>query len=170
MPGVSAGLAMEEYLRYSCPEVGEVLARAQRIGPWLSIGPVRPGIRVSNAEGPFRVGNAAGETHPLIGEGMSMALQSAFLLTSRLIEQPALAIDSRRSREIDRGYDQAWRNAFAPRLRFAAIYAHIAMHPALGVWAGAFLRRWPQLLTEGARLAGKARRTVGAKSLCEAAP
>ena len=32
----------------------------------------------------LRVGNAAGEAHPLIGEGMTMALQSAWLLSQTL--------------------------------------------------------------------------------------
>ena len=51
------------------------------------------GIRVGDASGPFRVGNAAGEIHPLIGEGMSMALESAFLLASRLVSYGAGEID-----------------------------------------------------------------------------
>ena len=33
-------------------------------------------------DGVFRIGNAAGEAHPIVGEGISMALQSAFVLAA----------------------------------------------------------------------------------------
>ena len=33
-------------------------------------------------DGIFRIGNAAGEAHPIVGEGISMALQSAFVLAA----------------------------------------------------------------------------------------
>ena len=46
------------------------------------LGPIRPGVRVDYPEPLLRVGNAAGETHPLVGEGIGMALQSAALLAS----------------------------------------------------------------------------------------
>jgi flavin-dependent dehydrogenase len=77
MPGVPAGAAIEQLLRRSLPELRQLLQGAQREGAWLSVGPIRPGVRLTAADPIFRVGNAAGETHPLIGEGISMALQSA---------------------------------------------------------------------------------------------
>jgi 2-polyprenyl-6-methoxyphenol hydroxylase-like FAD-dependent oxidoreductase len=119
LPGTSAGAAFEQYLRASCRGVRETLAGALRSEPWLSIGPLRPQIRLRKPDRLFSVGNAAGETHPLIGEGMSMALQSAFLLAGYLIKQPARAIDATRALEIHQAYRSAWRmclcNAAAPR-------------------------------------------------------
>jgi 2-polyprenyl-6-methoxyphenol hydroxylase-like FAD-dependent oxidoreductase len=167
VPGTSAGVAFEQYLRASCRGVREALAGALRSGPWLSIGPLRPQIRVSKPGRLFSVGNAAGETHPLIGEGMSMALQSAFLLTGYLSAQPAHAIDATRALEIHRAYRSAWRNAFELRLRFAAIFAHVAMRPALSLPITRLLRSYPRLLTEAACLAGKARRPVAQAVLSE---
>jgi len=155
-PGAPAGVAIEQYLRTSCRGVREVLDCAQHTGSWLSVGPLRPGIRIGKRHGPFQVGNAAGETHPLIGEGINMALQSAFLLTNRLVRQPVAAVDEGRSREIHRDYAAAWRCAFAHRLRLAAAYAHFAMRPALSTSTTALLRSWPPVLTEAARWAGKA--------------
>ncbi|HXR34551.1 MAG TPA: FAD-dependent monooxygenase, partial [Candidatus Binataceae bacterium] len=152
-PGAPAGIAIEQYLRASCMGVREVLDRAQHTGPWLTVGPLRPGIRIGKQQGPFKVGNAAGEAHPLIGEGINMALHSAFLLTSRLVIQPVVAVDEGRSREIHRDYAAAWRGAFAHRLRLAAAYAHFAMRPALSAPATALLCRWPAVLTEAARWA-----------------
>ena len=153
----SAGAAFEQYLRASCPGVQLSLVGAYRTGAWLSVGPLRLGIRVGDASGPFRVGNAAGEIHPLIGEGMSMALESAFLLASRLVSYGAGEIDSIRWTEVHRAYESAWRAAFASRMRIAAAYAHVAMQPALHAPAHAALWRWPSLLTRAAQLAGKAR-------------
>ncbi len=167
-PGAPAGAAIEQYLRASCRGVREVLDRARQVGPWLSVGPLRPGIRIGNTQGPFQVGNAAGETHPLVGEGINMALQSAFLLASRLVMQPAVAVDAGRSREIHRDYAAAWRGAFVHRLRLAAAYAHFAMHPALSAPATAVLRTWPPVLTVAARWAGKSRSPMIPSSPCQA--
>jgi 2-polyprenyl-6-methoxyphenol hydroxylase-like FAD-dependent oxidoreductase len=157
-PGTSAGLAVEGLLRRSCAGVRDVLHDADRDGAWLSVGPLRPGIRVDACRGAFRVGNAAGESHPLIGEGISMALQSSALLAAMLIRHPAAAITGRCAVDLHRSYAAMWRRVFARRLRLAAIYAHIAMRPALAEPARALLRRWPALLCSGARLAGKAAR------------
>jgi len=161
LPGATAGDVFEEYLRTSCPGVQVALKGAHRSGSWLSVGPLRLGIRVGAAPGLFRVGNAAGETHPLIGEGMSMALESAFLLANHLIPHTAGEVDPIGWIQIQRAYEAAWRTAFAPRMRVAAAYAHLAMQRALSIPAHAVLRRWPGLLTRAAQLAGKARSRFG---------
>ncbi|HWJ34883.1 MAG TPA: FAD-dependent monooxygenase [Steroidobacteraceae bacterium] len=157
-PQASAGMAVEAFLRRACSGVRAMLQTADRDGAWLSVGPLRPGIRVDAVHGAFRVGNAAGESHPLIGEGISMALQSSVLLADALTRQPAAAIQGRCGIAVHRSYAAAWRRSFAPRLRLAATYAHIAMRPELARPARALLRRWPALLYGGARLAGKATR------------
>ena len=104
LPATSAGAAFESYVRACCSGVRAILESSLRSGPWYSIGPLGLQVRLHKRDRLFRVGNAAGETHPLIGEGMSMALQSAFLLTGCLIEQPACAIDAARGLEIHRAY------------------------------------------------------------------
>jgi 2-polyprenyl-6-methoxyphenol hydroxylase-like FAD-dependent oxidoreductase len=156
LPHASAGAAVEAFLRRSCSGVHQVLKDAHREGAWLSVGPLRPGVRVGEPGGVFRVGNAAGESHALIGEGISMALQSSALLAAMLTRRPATAVRGRSGIELHRSYAAAWRRAFAPRLRLAAIYAHMAMRPRLAEPARAVLRRWPTLLSCAARLAGKA--------------
>jgi 2-polyprenyl-6-methoxyphenol hydroxylase-like FAD-dependent oxidoreductase len=156
LPHASAGAAVEAFLRHSCSGVHAALESAHREGAWLSVGPLRPGVRVGIAGGVFRVGNAAGESHALIGEGISMALQSSALLAAMLTCRPAAAIRGRVGIELHRSYAAAWRRAFAPRLRLAAIYAHVAMRPRLAEPARALLRRWPTLLSSAAQLAGKA--------------
>jgi 2-polyprenyl-6-methoxyphenol hydroxylase-like FAD-dependent oxidoreductase len=156
-PGQTAGAAVERYLRASCGGVDAAVLSARRRGPWYCVGPVRPGIRgVADPTGPLCIGNAAGETHPLIGEGITMALQSAFLLALELTRRSPARIDADARRDIGRRYAAAWRATFVRRLRFAALYAHLAMHPALSRPAAAVLRRWPGALTGAARWAGKA--------------
>jgi len=156
LPHASAGEAVEAFLRRSCAGVDDALRGARREGGWLSAGPLRPGIRVGPVGGVFRVGNAAGESHALIGEGISMALQSSALLASMLTRTPSADIGGRFGIELHRAYAAAWRRAFAPRLRLAALYAHTAMRPRLAEPARALLRRWPTLLRSAAELAGKA--------------
>jgi flavin-dependent dehydrogenase len=94
----------------------------------------------------------------LIGEGITMALQSSALLADTLTRQPVAAIHGKCGIAMHRSYAAAWHRTFAPRLRLAATYAHIAMRPGLAEPARALLRRWPTLLSGGARLAGKATR------------
>ncbi len=159
-PGASAGEAVEAYLRRSCLGVHEALLDAHRDGAWLAVGPLRPGIHINSAHGLFRVGNAAGESHPLIGEGISMALQSAALLARTLTQHPPWAISGSVARQLQHTYAVAWRREFTSRLRFAAAYANLAMRPGLAAPTRSMLRRWPGLLTVAARLAGKAQRPV----------
>ena len=159
-PGSSAGATVEQYLRRSCAGLRVVLADAQRDGAWLSVGPLQPGIRVDARARAFRIGNAAGESHPLIGEGISMALQSAALLAATLVGHPPALVAGQRALALQAAYAGAWRRAFAPRLRLAALYAHIAMRPTLAEPARLLLGRWPTLLHVGARLAGKATRAT----------
>ena len=158
--GVQAGMAVEASLRQSCWGVRDALSNATREGSWLSVGPLRPGIRLQSAAGVFRVGNAAGETHPLIGEGITMALQSSALLVDILTQNRAAKMDIRSAVRQQEAYASAWRAAFVPRLRLAALFAHVAMRPALAQPALGMLRRWPTLLTDAAGWAGKARRSA----------
>jgi len=159
-PGVPAGEAVAEYLRRCCSGLATLIEPLNREGAWLSVGPIRPGIRVDLRSDVFRVGNAAGETHPLVGEGITMALQSAFLLAGCLTRSSARTTDPHAFQAIHRQYAAAWRAAFRSRLRCARLYAHVAMRPAITVPVYAVLRRCPPLLTRAARWAGKAQQSA----------
>jgi flavin-dependent dehydrogenase len=158
-PGLSASEAVEAWLKRECAGVRQALLGASRDGPWLSSGPLDPGVRLNAEDGIFRVGNAAGEAHPILGEGMSMALQSAALLCSHLLgHRGAAAVpDAAVQAELQRAYAAAWRRRFATRLRLAAVFAHLAMRPRSAAALVKLLRLWPRLLTQGARWGGKVR-------------
>lgn len=156
-----AGEAVLAHIRESCVGVRRVLASAQRDGAWLAAGPIRPGVRLRAPLGIFPVGNAAGEAHPVIAEGISMAIQSAWLLAAQLV---AWRSESGRREDLvhaGRRYRQAWRRAFLPRLQTSRLLAEWAMRPAAVAGVAPILRCFPATMTWIARLTGKAR-LVGA--------
>ena len=164
-PGARAGDVFEAMLRRECRGVAAALEGATRQGPWLASGPLRPGVRLGRRgegdDGVFRIGNAAGEAHPIVGEGISMALQSAFVLAALIGPARATLVAAATAHEAQRraldAYEAIWRRRFTRRLRVAAAFAHIAMRPALARVAWPLARRWPGVLTLGARLSDKTR-------------
>jgi menaquinone-9 beta-reductase len=157
----SAGEAVQAHLEAHCAGARRALRDARRAGNWLAVGPIRPGIRpASRGEGRFAIGNAAGEAHPIVAEGISMAIQSAWLLCERLIAQGDRARASHAQRAIARDYAAAWRRSFTTRIRAAALFAHLAMRPHAARVLLPLLRRHPSIVTVGARLSGKVRRSV----------
>jgi len=159
-PKQSAGLAVAATLRRSCRGVAEALAPAEQEIAWLAVGPIRPGVRVGAGKQIFRVGNAAGETHPLIGEGINMALSSARLAAAHVARLSLATIDAGRLLAANRAYAAQWHAAFGSRLRYARWYAHMAMRPAFTTPLNMLLQARPSLMTHAARWAGKARGAV----------
>lgn len=160
----TAGETIEALLRRECRGVREALAGASRVGPWLAAGPLRPGVRLEHQSGTFLIGNAAGEVHPIIGEGISMALQSAWLLCEELAGCPeafrADAGSEMRRRGIQQRYASRWRAHFSRRMHLAACFAHAAMRPRAAAPLLPLLRRAPALLRIAARASGKTRSAV----------
>lgn len=162
-PGQSAGEVVERALRSECLGVDQALQNARRDGAWLSSGPLAPGIRMQPGESILRVGNAAGEAHPIVGEGISMALQSAWLLSAHLMELRSRAVDwpganfAARFARLQADYGRDWRRQFKARMRVAAGFAHVVMQPPGAGALLAGLALWPRALTHGARWSGKVR-------------
>ena len=149
------------HVEASCAGVRDVLQGAELEAPWLSVGPIQPGIRAAwRDDGVFAIGNVAGEAHPILGEGMSMAIQSAWLLCERLIPRRDELRDGCAHAEVGRDYAKAWRRSFAPRIRLASAFAHLAMRPRASAALLPLLQLWPGLLTAGARAGGKVRRII----------
>ncbi len=156
-PGLRAGDAVQAWLQRECGGARDALNGAVRVGPWLACGPLDTGLRVRADDEHFRIGNAAAEAHPILGEGISMALQSAALLCALLLRHQTalLAPGAAVQAQLQREYAAQWRRQFAPRLRLAAVFAHAAMRPAWAAVLIKLVRRWPGLLTHGARWGGK---------------
>lgn len=158
-PHVQAGAAVLAHIRSSCRGVALTLSAATLEGAWLASGPLRTGIRTFGRDGIFAVGNAAAEAHPIVAEGISIAIQSAALLCGQLIAQPDARMDTSRLSQALEGirhdYAIAWRRNFSRRLHLAALFAHLFMRPVSTRIATQLLEHFPQLLTEGARWSGK---------------
>jgi flavin-dependent dehydrogenase len=155
-PGLAAGEALITHVMETCAGVRDALSGAVREGAWLSAGPIDPGIRPQARSGVFAIGNAAGEAHPLIAEGISMAIQSAWLLCGSLIARRDALLGGGAMAEVGREYSRNWRRHFATRLHAAAIFAQLTTGPATARASVAVLERVPSLLTWGARWSGKA--------------
>lgn len=165
-PGKPAGEVVEAMLKHECHGVGDALHSAVRQGVWLASGPLAPGVRLRSEETVFRIGNAAGEAHPIIGEGLSMALQSAGLLCEKLLQArrtSAATAGKTWQRPVQGEYVAAWRKQFVPRMHFARVFAHMAMQPVTSTALVMLLTRWPSLMTWGATRAGKVNCAVNFK-------
>lgn len=156
LPGRSAGDAVLQHIETYCRGVREALVSAELDGPWLSAGPIRPGIRRRAEGGMYFVGNIAGEAHPIIAEGISMAIQSAWLLTRHLIAAGSEAAGGAGAEKIGRAYATAWRNTFAFRLRTSMALSALLTRSAPRAIVTPLVRQFPAILTLGARFAGKA--------------
>ncbi len=159
-PDIKAAEAVLKHIQVSCRGVREALSRAQLENTWLSAGPIRAGIRKRYLQGIFLLGNAAGEAHPIVAEGISMAMQSAWLLCEHLIEKQQEVLSGRAVEAVGRDYSSAWHRSFAPRIRAAALFAHLAMRPGSAAMLLPILKLFPGILTLGTKLSGKAKQVV----------
>ncbi|MGQ0656567.1 MAG: NAD(P)/FAD-dependent oxidoreductase [Chromatiales bacterium] len=149
-----AGEAVLAHILEHCRGARHTLDGAHRSGEWLSVGPIRPGARGLCRHGVLTVGNCAGEAHPIIAEGISMAMQGAWTLAQLLIAARDQAGRINVAR-IAHQYTCLWRRQFLPRLRQAELYAQLAMRPTLARLSAALLVRQPPLLNWCARASGK---------------
>lgn len=143
MPGAPAGDSMLRLALEHSRELARAMKSAEREGTWLAAGPLRPGRRPLQHAGVFAIGNAAREVHPVVGQGVAMAMQSGALLARALL-----------SHSYDPSAGKAYAHAargFALRSWLSARFAHLAMRPAAAARAGTLLRRAPALLTFAAR-------------------
>ena len=155
-----AGEVVESHIRSSCVGVGRALDGAERVDHWLAAGPIRPGMRLRWPRGIFAVGNAAGEAHPVVAEGISTAMQSAWLLTRELERWGRRSGKSIGLTEVAERYAGRWRRSFRPRLIASEIIARWAMSPRLMSASIPILRRCPAILTWGAAVSGKSTRVI----------
>jgi hypothetical protein len=85
-----------------------------------------------------------------------MAIQSSWLLSSRLIAWRSAGACRAALRKAAYAYAGDWRRHFAPRILASQAIAAWAMRPWAVAGSMPLLRRFPILLNWGARLSGKA--------------
>ncbi|TIU46089.1 MAG: FAD-binding protein [Mesorhizobium sp.] len=150
---MSAAQAVHAHILASCPAAVSTIGDASLEGEWLAAGPIRPGMRPRFADDIFRVGNIAGESHPIIAEGISMALQSSWLLAGELARFEQWDRTARIA--VGKRYSKAWSRQFATRIHAAALLARIVVLPNSNTAMKTFVGWFPNSLTLGARLSGK---------------
>ena len=157
-PGRTAGEAVLAHIIENCDGVRAGLATSSCDGQWLGAGPIRPGIHDFGGDGVFAVGNAAAEAHPIVAEGISIAIQSAALMAQTLGRfSPAASAPAALAAAHAR-YQRLWRRNFAPRMRASALYAWLFMRPLPTRLAVASMQGFPSLLRIGAAWSGKSRK------------
>jgi flavin-dependent dehydrogenase len=154
--GGKAGEAVFRHILASTEGARRALQGATVEDAILATGPIRPGIRARYCDGIFFAGNVAGEAHPIIAEGISMAIQSSWLLAQCLIAHGPAAGPS---------YARAWKRQFAVRLHAASLYARLAMNDHSRIAGAQLIRAFPTILTWGAALSGKAASVMAPRSL-----
>jgi flavin-dependent dehydrogenase len=161
-PGLGPAQAAGRWVMQHCRAAAAMLAGAEQHGKWLAAGPIRPGIRIGRAQSTaFLVGNAAGEAHPIIGEGISIAIQSAMLAANILAPHHDDIEDARLQARLQATYASAWRRHFARRIHLSAVYAHAAMRPGIYGRVLPVLIRYPALLRQFAHWSGKVKAGPG---------
>ena len=147
-PGLAAGDALLRYAREASDALREALEGSVLDGRWHAVGPLRPGARPLARGGVLAVGNVAGEVHPLVGQGITLALQSAAALAVPLIEVLARGADPVRAVA---PYGLQYRALLRHQLWRSACLAALATRPWLARWARVGLERAPSLLALAAR-------------------
>jgi len=156
-PHAPPGEALLAHIANACAGLRDALQGAARDGPWLAAGPIRPGVRQFFSNGVFVIGNAAGEAHPAIAEGIGMAMQSAAILCRTLLDRPEAIRAARAAHEASIAYEKRWRSHFGMRVAASKLIAQAAMRPRAIALSERLMRRAPSLLSFCARLSGKAR-------------
>jgi flavin-dependent dehydrogenase len=151
----SAAEALLLHVKASCRGASRSLAEARLDGTWMAVGPIRPGIRRSPKPGILLVGNISGEAHPIVAEGISMAMQSALLLCDRLVAEREGILSGKALKRVLFAYERDWRTNLAPRTRAASVFAGLSMHPTATEIGLRLLKLFPPLLSWGARWSGK---------------
>jgi flavin-dependent dehydrogenase len=153
--GGSAADAVHAHIVASCPAVAAALDGASLIGEWLAAGPIRPGMRNVYGDDIFKVGNLAGESHPIIAEGISMALQSGWMVARELGRFQKWGPCERAA--AGQYYSAGWKQQFSTRIRVASVLARLAIFPMTAHAMRTFVRAFPMSLSVGAVLSGKTR-------------
>ncbi len=143
------------YLQEHNNGFGRCLRHARPIGDFLACGPMEPGVRQIYADGRFFVGNAAGEVHALIGEGLTLALDAGQLLGRVISEHRTALAGGEDLTVIGEAYRDRWLDQFGSRLHWGNVFSQVLMQPMLSALATAYLHAFPDIFSMCLRWSGK---------------
>ncbi|NNM85602.1 MAG: hypothetical protein HKL96_07585 [Phycisphaerales bacterium] len=130
---------------------GRMLACSKPLSPFYATGPLTPGVRQTYRDGRFFVGNAAGEVHALVGEGMTLAMLSGRLLAQTILAHGGCSQPD----EAGHAYSHLWHREFAHRYMAGNIFSRVLMNPLVSAMAAGALDAFPELMQWCMRFSGK---------------
>ncbi|MDZ7615335.1 MAG: hypothetical protein U5K51_17760 [Flavobacteriaceae bacterium] len=89
-------------------------------------------------------GDTAGLIHPLCGNGMSMAIRSAQLVSQGILAYFKGELSSREA--LEKSYEREWNKEFKIRLKTGRIIASLFRHYGLSGWMLSILKSFPKAL------------------------
>ena len=102
------------------------MKKAKRVSGWQGI-PVRLSRKpLFFADGFFRVGDAVATVDPIVGGGMTLALQGACMLTESLTAYQLGRVDEL---QVIRSYEKKWKQSFAWKLPLSHLWGPIGHKP-----------------------------------------
>lgn len=90
-------------------------------------------------------GDAAGMIHPLCGNGMSMAIVSARMISTILID--FFTAEKMTRKQLEKKYIQEWKKAFAYRMRTGRILSRLFEYKHLSLFLINYLKSYPAIIT-----------------------
>jgi flavin-dependent dehydrogenase len=90
------------------------------------------------------LGDSAGLIHPLCGNGMAMAINSARIFVE-LFEKTILQGNGNRA-DLERAYQKAWKKAFADRMRTGSVLQRILLNDTAANYAYRVINRFPGII------------------------
>lgn len=91
-------------------------------------------------------GDAAGMIHPLCGNGMSMAILGARMISNLLVDHFNVKSISRK--QLEKKYRIQWKKAFSSRLRTGRILSKLFEYKQLSLILINYLKSYPAIITE----------------------
>ena len=143
------------YLQRRNAGFNRCLSQARRTEDFLACGPMEPGVRQVYADGRFFVGNAAGEVHALIGEGITLALCAGQLLGSVMSDYRNAPPAAENLAILGDIYRRRWLGQFGSRLHAGNVFSRVLMQPLLSAMATSYLQAFPDVLDRCIGWSGK---------------
>ena len=137
-------LHTDEFLAYkNIPDfVDKVMCRNPHVSDFISGGQMVFDRYISIAQIDFSpklpvenhipmIGDAAGLIHPLCGNGMAMAFQSAYLISELVLRYETKNNLNQNLRKFEKEYTARWKRKFTSRLRTGRWLQHTLLNPGL---------------------------------------
>ncbi len=102
------------------------MKRAKQVSSWQGIPLKLSSKPVFFEKGVFRVGDAVATVDPVVGGGMTLALQGASMLAESLLEYDVNRVDEVRAA---RAYARRWNQSFGWKLPVSHLWGRVGHHP-----------------------------------------